>query len=379
MQTVATAWLVLEISGSPAVLGMVTTLQFLPMLLFVLPAGVLADRVSKRKILLVAQVLAATQALVLGVLSTVGTPQIWQLAALGFTLGVSNALNNPTQQAFVSEMVGPALVPGAVALNSVQFNITRMLGSALGGLLVAYLGAGPVFLINAATFTAALVALVSIRPQDLFRAPAHRVTGGSLVDGLRYALGAPPVLFVLGALAVVGTFGFNWPVAAPLLARDVLEVEASGFGALMGAFGAGALAAGLVLIMVGPGGDRRLVGSGGLLGIILIALGQSGSYPVSLALMGLAGLTGTVFTTTANTRLQLLSPDHLRGRIMSLFVLLMAGTTPIGASLMGGAAAALGVPAAMAVFGVATIAGLVILMAGLRGPTRGHAARRLRA
>ena len=363
MQTVAMAWLVLDISHSAATLGTVTTVQFLPMLLFVLPAGVLADRVPKRRLLLATQALAAVQALVLGILAAHGTPRIWQLALLAFVLGVSNAFNNPTQQAFVSEMVGPQLVPEAVALNSVQFNTTRMVGSALGGLAIAQFSAAAVFFTNAATFAASLLALLAMRPGQL-RTPTDRpARRGALREGLRYSAATPAVLFVLGTLAVVGTLGFNWPVAAPLLARDVLHVQAVGFGALMAAFGAGALIAGIALVVLRGGSERRLVGAGTVLAGVLILLGVSRSYPVSLALMGLAGISGTVFTTTANTRLQLLVPDRLRGRVMSLFVLLMAGSTPIGASLLGQGASTFGVPATMVGFGLATAAGVAALVA----------------
>ncbi len=362
MQMVAMAWLVLDISHSPATLGTVTTLQFLPILLLSLPAGVLADRVPKRRLLIATQALAAVQALLLGILAIAGTPQVWQLALLGFTLGVSNAFNNPTQQSFVSEMVTPALVPQAVALNSVQFNTTRMVGSALGGLAIAHFTAGAVFFLNAASFAASLGALVLMRTEQLRPTHSHHAQAGALREGVRYAIRTPAVLFVLVALAVVGTLGFNWPVAVPLLAKDVLHVQADGFGALMAAFGAGALIAGLGLVAWGGGNERRLVTAGGLLGVVLLLLGMSHSYPVSLALMGLAGLTGTVFTTTANTRLQLLSPDRLRGRVMSLFVLLMAGSTPIGASLLGQGAEAFGVPATLVAFGVATLVGLTALV-----------------
>jgi MFS family permease len=362
MQMVAMAWLVLDISHSPATLGTVTTLQFLPVLLLSLPAGVLADRVPKRRLLIATQALAAAQALLLGILALLGTPQIWQLALLGFTLGVSNAFNNPTQQAFVSEMVDPPLVPQAVALNSVQFNTTRMVGSALGGLAIAHFTAGAVFFLNAASFAASLGALLLMRTGELRPTHTRHAQAGALREGVRYAIRTPAVLFVLVALAVVGTLGFNWPVAVPLLAKDVLHVQADGFGALMAAFGAGALIAGLGLVVWGGGNERRLVTAGGLLGVVLLLLGMSRSYPVSLALMGLAGLTGTVFTTTANTRLQLLSPDRLRGRVMSLFVLLMAGSTPIGASLLGQGAEAFGVPATIVAFGVATLIGLAALV-----------------
>jgi len=362
MQMVALAWLVLDISGSAAVLGMVTTLQFLPLLMFVLPAGVLADRLPKRTIMLAAQALATVQALLLGLLALTTSPQIWQLALLAFALGVSNAFNNPAQQAFIPELVGPTLVPDAVAMNSVQFNSSRMVGFALGGLAVAQFSAAAVFFINAASFAAALAALLSLRTGDLRLAQTTPARRGAMREGLRYVIHTPAVLFVLGALAVVGTFGYNWPVAAPLLARDVLNVEAAGFGALMSAFGAGSLVAGVALVAVGGSSDRRMIIAGGALALLLVLLGFSRVYPVSLGLMALAGLSGTVFTTTVNTRLQGLAPDRLRGRIMSLFVLLLAGSTPFGSALLGLGAEAFGVSSTIIGFGVVTVAGLAVLL-----------------
>lgn len=362
MQTVAMAWLVLQISHSPVTLATVTALQFLPMLLFTLPAGALADRVNKRTLLVAAQALSMGQALVLGVLvaTGTGTPQVWQLAALAMTLGVANAFNNPAQQAFVPEMVGPTLVPDAVALNSAQFNAGRMVGSALGGIAVAYLGVAAVFFLNAASFAVTLAALLAMRTSELHAPTGRRPPGrGAIREGLRYAVHAPDVLFVLATLAVVGTFGFNWPVAAPLIARNVLNLGAVGFGALMGAFGAGALVAALSLVALRGGSERRIVVAGAVIALVLVLLGWSRSYPLSIALMTLAGAGATVFTTTANTRLQMLVPAQLRGRVMSLFVLLMAGTTPIGTYLLGHVAALTSIPVTISAFGVATAIGLV--------------------
>jgi predicted MFS family arabinose efflux permease len=161
---------------------------------------------------------------------------------------------------------------------------------------------------------------------------------------------------------VVGTFGYNWPVAAPLLARDALNVQSVGFGALMSAFGAGSLVAGIALVVVGGSSERRMIASGGVLALTLVLLGISRDYTVSLGLMTLAGLSGTVFTTTVNTRLQLLAPDRLRGRVMSLFVLLLAGTTPFGSALLGLGAEAFGVSVTIIGFGAITLAGLAVLL-----------------
>ncbi|GAB2732624.1 MFS transporter [Sinomonas soli] len=362
MQTVAMAWLVLQISHSPGVLGTVTMLQFLPMMLFTLPAGVLADRVPKRRLLLATQGLAALQAVVLGAVALAGTPRIWVLAVMAFVLGLSNAFNNPTQQAFLPELVGRALLPDAVTMNSIQFNGTRMVGSALGGLVLAQSSAAAVFLLNAASFLASLAALLLLRGAALHPPTGERPGRRALREGLVYTFRTPAVLFVLASLAVVGTFGFNWPVAGPLIAQDLLGVGADGFGALMGAFGAGSLLAGAGLIVLGVGGRRRMVAAAAVLAVVLVALGVSRSYPVSVALMVLAGVSGTVYTTTANSTLQRAVPDRLRGRVMSLFVLLMAGSTPIGATLLGWGADAFGIAATIIGFGTVTAAGLLALV-----------------
>ncbi|MDP9887820.1 MFS transporter [Pseudarthrobacter enclensis] len=363
MQTVAMAWLVLTISKSAAVLGLVTMLQFLPMLLFVLPAGVVADRISKWKILLAAQSLAALQAIVLGSLLLEGTPEIWQLAVLAAALGLSNAFNNPAQQAFIAEMVGGSLTADAVAVNSVQFNATRMIGSGLGGVAVAQLPAYAVFFINGASFGASLLALVLMRRSDLRKVHGENAKGlGALREGLGFAFRTPPVFFILGSVAIVGTLGFNWPVAGPLIADRLLGIGPDGFGALMSALGVGSLAAGLGLVVFGGGTEHRIIASGALLAVFLTGLGISPSYPLSLALMFLAGLSGTTFTTTVNARLQSLVPDRLRGRIMSLFVLLLIGSTPVGASLLGLGAETLGATATLVLFGVSSGLGLGVMV-----------------
>lgn len=378
MQTVAMAWLVLQISHSALTLATVTTLQFLPMLLFTLPAGALADRVSKRALLLCAQSLAAAQALALGILVAVGTPRVWQLAVLAVALGLSNAFNNPAQQAFVPEMVGRELVPDAVALNSAQFNAGRMVGSALGGVAVAYLGVAAVFFINAGSFALTLGALLAMRPGDLHRAAGNRPSRrGAIREGLRYAAGVPDVLFVLLTLAAVGTLGFNWQVVAPLIARDVLGLGAVGFGTLMGAFGAGALVAALTLVAVPGGSERRIVTAGAVIAGVLVILGWSGSYPIAITAMTLGGAGATLFTTTSNTRLQKLVPDRLRGRVMSVFVLLMGGSTPVGTYLLGHVAALTGVPVAVGGFGAATAVGLIGTLTYQRVADRRRAASRL--
>ena len=353
MQVVAQSWLVLEIShSSPTALGTITLLQFLPVTLLSLPAGVLVDRIGKRRLLIATQTAAMAQAAGLAALVALHGAQLWSVGVLAFVLGTINAINNPTQQAFVPELVPRSLVPDAVVLNSAQFNASRMVGSALGGVVVAAVGVSWTLLINVATFALPIAALLAMRARELLRSEPAAREGGltELREGLRYALRTPSVLAVVSLLAVIGTLGFNWQVAAPLIARLVLHRGATGFGLLLTAIAAGSLAAAVALAFAREPSERRLAVTGAGLGICLVAIGLSSSYPLTIALMALAGLAGATFTISANSRLQLLSPGHLRGRIMSIYVLLFSGTTPIGGYVLGLVAARLGVGGDVAVW-----------------------------
>ena len=364
MQVVAQAWLVLQIShSSPAALGLITFVQFLPVMLLALPAGVIVDRAPKRWLLLATQMAAMVQALTLAMLVAWGAASLWSVGLLAFALGTVNAINNPTQQAFVPELVPMDLVPDAVALNSAQFNASRMIGAALGGVCVATVGVGATLFINAISFAMPIAALAAMKASELrpaLRAARQRGTI-ELREGIGYALRTPAVLTVVALLAVIGTFGFNWQVVAPLLAQLVLHRQAAGFGLLLSAMAAGALVGAAALTFAGEPSERRLAAAGGGLGCCLIALGLSSSYPLSVALMAIAGVAGAAFTVSANTRLQLLSPPQLRGRLLSVFVLLMGGTTPIGGLLLGQAAEHLGVSAAIALFGALCVASIVVV------------------
>jgi MFS family permease len=370
-QAVAQAWLILQLTGSPAALGLVTTLQFLPMLVFPLLGGVIADRVPRRRLLIGTQTGAMLQALVLGLLVWSGTVQIWEVAVLALLLGMTNAFGNPAQQALVPEIVGRDLVGNAVALNSIQFNVARLLGGAIGGVAVATLGIAPTLFLNAASYLPAIAVLATLRTAHAAATrpggagPRPRVAG-EIAAGVRFALGTPPIRRVLALFGIIGLLGFNWTVAVPLLAVS-LGAGPTGFGALMSGFGAGSLAAGILMMRTREATDRRLAAGGLALGSVLVLLGLSSWYGVSLALMVVAGFTGITATVTANTRLQLLAPDAFRGRIMSLFVLLMGGTTPIGALLLGGIAEAWGIRVGLFVFGALTVVLLLAVLAFDRG------------
>ena len=355
-QAVAQSWLVLELTHSAVMLGTVTMLQFLPLLIFPLLGGVIADRLPRRRMLIATQSAAMIQALLLGALVATGTVQLWEVAVLALMLGLTNAFNNPAAQAFVPELVGPELVADAVAINSIQFNLARMVGGAVGGIAVVWWGIAGALFLNAASYLPAIVVLALIRPRHVTvrqRRPDVRLVQ-ELTEGLRYAVRTPSVRPVVALFGVVGLLGFNWQVALPLLAV-ALHGGVTGFGTLMSALGAGSLVAGVVLARNRRPSERRLALGGLAMGALLVLLGLSSWYGVSLALMVVAGFAGVVAAVTANTLLQIRTPDALRGRIMSIYVLLMGGTTPVGAFLLGTIAGGWGIQAGLLVFGTLTI------------------------
>ncbi len=295
-QAIAQAWLVLDITHSAVDLGTITMLQFLPILAFALVGGVVADRVGRRRLLVITQITLTIQAIVLGVLVATHVVTLWEIGALALALGTTNALNNPAQQAFVPELVGHDLLADAVALNSVQFNTARMLGGAVGGLAIAAWGIDGALFLNAASFLPIIVILAAIHPAHAADHPgaSGRSVYGDLRGGLSYALRTASVRQVLALFAVIGLLGFNWQVAVPLLARFVLHRSATGFGDLMAAIGAGSLVGAIVLARDRRATETRLAVGGVALGLILVALGLTHSYPVSMVLLGLGGVAGIV-------------------------------------------------------------------------------------
>ncbi len=367
-QAVAQSWLVLELTHSAVALGTVTMLQFLPLLVFPLIGGVIADRLPRRRLLLATQTAAALQATLLGLLVVSGTVQVWEVAILALMLGLTNAFNNPAAQAFVPELVGPDLVADAVAMNSIQFNLARLLGGAVGGIAVAAWGIPGALFFNAATYVPALVVLAIVRPRHavLRRRAAGVRMASELAEGVRHAVTAPSIRVVVALFGVVGLLGFNWQVALPLLAV-ALHGGVTGFGTLMSALGAGSLVAGIVLASDRRPSERRLALGGLGLGGLLVALGLSPTYALSLALMVVAGFAGVVASVTANTLLQVRTPDVLRGRIMSIYVLLMGGSTPIGAFLLGTIAGGWGIRAGLVVFGALAVVAIPAIQLVARG------------
>jgi MFS family permease len=369
MQTTAQAWLVLKITNSPFSLGLVTTLQFLPVTILALYGGVLADRLWKRHALLFTQLTLTIQAFVFGILVAAGVIQLWQIYILAVIQGMANAVDNPVRQAFVVEMVGREELTNAVALNSMEFNAARILGPTLAGVIIDQIGIAPTLILNAISYIPVLIALLLMRQSELHVVPPS--TQGSatqrLLEGLSYAWRSPNVLTVLIVVAAIGTFGYNFSIVLPLLARYVLHTSASGFGALASFLGFGSLVGAIVTAYFAEVKVQRLLIGSGAFSIIFGAVAVTRVFALSAALLVALGFAGIIFAITANTLLQLESPDALRGRIMSVYVLLFMGSTPVGGFLIGTLSDALGVPAALFICAILCLAGVIFAVVYYRG------------
>jgi MFS family permease len=370
MQSVGQAWLVLELTGSAFRLGLVSALQFAPILFFSLVGGALSDRLPKRRVIAVTQSVLMVQALALAALVWSGQVRYWHVALLAAIYGLANAVDMPARQAYVTDLVGKSDVPSAVALNSAVFNGARVIGPAAAGLLVARFGEAVAFLLNGVSFVAVLAALAAIRTQG--RPDPRNLHGGlgeELAGAMRYATHTPRVAFTLSMLVAVSLLVINFNVIVPLFARDVLQEGAHGFGLLMAALGCGAVVAAVGLAVVERGRPPLwlLAASAGVLCAALVALGLVGSFGGAAALLAAAGCCQIAFTTSANTTLQLTAPDRLRGRVMGLYALAFAGMTPLGSLLMGAVAERMGVRAACLVGGGLGLLAVGSLVAHGRG------------
>lgn len=373
MQSVGQAWLVLELTNSPFKLGLIGTLQFGPMLCFSFLAGAIADRVPKRRLIVGTQTALMLQAFSLSALAWTGHVQYWHVAVLATLYGLANTLDMPTRQSFIVEMVGKDDLMNAIALNSAMFNGARIVGPAAAGLLVAQYGVAPAFLLNGVSFLAVIIALFGIRAEGLPQAGSRASVVQDILAGVRYALGTPLVSLILSLLLSVSLFVINYSVLVPLLARDVLHESAQGFGLLMAALGVGAVAGAMALAVLGSGRPRL---------VILIAAGMVVSaatfflalirhfWPAAIGL-ALIGFSQIVFLASCNSTLQVMVPDRLRGRIMSLYAFVFAGVTPIGSLLVGSMAEVFGVSAAFAAGGGLGLACILALTwPWMRDPAR---------
>jgi len=365
MQTVAQAWLVLQLTDSPFKLGLISTLQFSPILMFSLVAGAVADRLPKRGLLVTTQTTLACQALLLGVLVSTGRVQYGHVAVLGLVLGFANVVDQPARQSFVMDMVGKGDVANAVALNSAAFNAARIVGPAVAGVLIGRVGVGPVFFINSVGFVGVILTLLRLEARGLPARERRATMLEEIVEGLRYARRTPRLLLALGLVLSVSLFVFNFTVYVPLLARTVLGLGAEGFGFLMASLGVGAVAGALT---VGGFGSRepefgRMFLSAAVAFAALLGLGLSRHVWTAAPLLFVTGYFGIMLMATCNTSMQLRAPDALRGRVMSLYTWVTGGVFPIGAFLVGSISQAWGVSAAFlwnGTLGLVTLAGIML-------------------
>jgi MFS family permease len=367
VQSLAQSWLVLTLTDSPAALGLIGVCQFGPTLILGLPAGVLVDRLPKRRLLMVTQFASATVVGILALLVATGQVQLWQIYTAAIALGVVAAIDMPARQSFVVDLVGKDDLMNAIALNSALFNTTRVAGPALAGFLLAAYGPEVCFVINAASYIPVMAGL------GVMRTAGNPQVGSAvgtalerLREGLAYVRRTPVVLLPIVLAGLMAVFGMNFGVWAPLLARDALDIGASGFGLLMSSLGIGSLAGALTLAFTGRHPSPRIMlGTALLFGTLEIALGVAAGLrlPAVLAMVLMAGIGFAMSTTMAqaNTTVQTNSPDHLRGRVMSIYMTVFAGSVPIGAVLAGFLSSLWGAPVAVAIGGaVVAIVALAI-------------------
>jgi len=358
MQNVALAWLVLELSGSPLAVGALAFWRFVPFTVFGLVAGVVADRLESRRLVMWTQAVAMAISVALAVVTLTGwatLPIVYALAALG---GIALAFDAPGRQSLTFQMVGRRELPNAVALNTGLFNGSRIIGPAIAGLIIAAAGTGICFVLNAVSFLAVLAALAVIRDEELH--PVEKDPSARVVDGLRrafaFAWANPQLRSILGVVTVVSTVGFNFHVLVPLLAADTLHVGPEGFGLLSASFGLGALVGALTTATF-RGASWRLFATGTTaFGVLALALAPVQDAVLAGVLLFAIGIAFTLFTANANALVQLGAPDHLRGRLFGLYLFAFVGTAPIGGLFAGWLADVGGTALAFTVAGVAALA-----------------------
>jgi MFS family permease len=360
MQNTAQGWLVYRLTGSSLTLGMVSFASMLPMLLLGLFGGVLADRLPKRTLLIWAQVLAMVQAAVLCLLTLSGHIQVWQVVVCAVCLGLVNAVDMPARHSFVVEMVGKDDLHNAIALNSSIFHLARVLGPSAAGVLVGLIGEGWCFGLNAASFLAVIVGLAAMRLDALpARQRGEAGVGEHLMEGVRYAWGTPLIRAILVLVTIASLMGTSVFVLMPVFAGEVFHQGPQGYGYLMASSGLGSLAGALYMASRRDATGLRslaLWGCAGL-GVALVLFSRAPFYLAAVALIAPSGFCLMVLMPSSNTMLQLLVPDAMRGRIMSMYTTLFVGMSLFGSLLAGGLAQWLGAPMAVTILGLGCLAG----------------------
>jgi MFS family permease len=375
MQRTAQDWLVLTelTDNSATAVGIVMSLQFGPSLLLLPLTGYVADRYDRRHVLLATQCAMGLLALGLGLLTLLGVAQLWQVYLFAFLLGCVSAFDAPARQTFVSELVGEQHLTNAVALNSTSFNAARMIGPAVAGLLIASVGTGWVFLINALSYIAVLGSLAMLRVAELHRRGRAPRAEGGLLAGLRYVWDRPDLKTVLFMLFLLGTFGLNFPIFISTMAVGAYHAGAGHYGVLSSAMAVGSVAGALFTASRAQPHIARLVNSSALFGLGCALAALMPSYQTFGAMLVLVGISAQTFTTSTNSVVQLSTEPAMRGRVMAILLAILMGATPLGAPAVGWVADTFGPRWAL---GVGAASGIASAIVGLLYRRRARAARR---
>jgi MFS family permease len=367
MQMTAQSWLVITLTHSGAALGLIVALQTLPVLLLAPYGGVIADRVDKRRLMVALQSAMGVQALALGLLTVTGAVRVWEVGALALLLGVNNAFENPARQSFMLEMVGQDHLRNAVSLNSVLVNAARAIGPAIAGLMIATVGDGVCFLINAASFIAVVASLATLDRAALNPTEPTPRARGQLREGLQYVRRTPELGIPLLMMGAVGCLTYEFQVSLPVMASNGLNVGATGFGFMTAAMGVGAVAGGLLVAARGKTGLRPLVLAAAVFGVAMGLATVAPTLALELAALAFAGGASITFMSTGNSTLQLTAEPAMRGRVMSLWFVAFQGSTPVGGPVVG---ATMGLLGARAGLGLGAVTCLAVALAGLAALAR---------
>lgn len=338
MQNIGQAWLVYSLTQSAFLLGLLSTLQFLPMLLFSLFAGVIVDKFPKKKILLCTQTTLMVLAFVLSVLVWTGIAQYWHILVLALLLGCVNTIDMPTRQAFMIELVGREDLMNAIALNSSIFNIARIIGPAVAGIMMGLLGAAFCFLLNGLSFIAVIIGLILIKTEPFVRkVDGKKKVFKDIKEGLIYTKQNPGLLFILITLMIINVFIMNYNVTVPVFVKNILHQEETVYGMLMSAMGVGSFIGAISVASKSKGAPnrRKIYASSLVTAFMLIPLGLSSNFYLAMAILAVTGYFTISFSAMANSTVQLSTADEYRGRVMSLYTMVFAGTTPFGSLIAG--------------------------------------------
>jgi len=361
MQRIAMDWLVLQLSGSVAAVGITVFMQFTPMLVLGLYGGVLTDRYSKQRLLIITQSAASGLAVALAVLTLTGNVQVWHVYLISFLLGLVTVVDNPARQVFVNELVGPKYLRNAISLNSSIFQLGGLIGPAVAGLLITAVGGGWSFVINAGACLAVVGALCTLRRDQLHRSPAAPRAKGQLLEGMRYVRRKPVIFWTVVMVAIIAVFAFNMPVFLAAYANNVYDVGAQGYGLFNALVAAGALAGALASTRRTSVRLSMVVGTAAALGVVQALAGFAPSeIAFGILLVGI-GVGNLLFITAANSLVQMSSNMQIRGRVISLYILVLLGGQAIGGPVMGWLVEAIGPHTAMMISGIVPALAAIVI------------------